>query len=111
MKDKSFYLWLHPYNSKTCYGITTRLDLRRKKYEAHAGFDIAFSYVVTDKSHKIDELEQRLKDIVAKTKNNWKSYEWINGDIGYNSVIELVEFHRKDLLIQDPIINRNIIEE
>ena len=111
MTDKSFYLWLHPYNYRICYGITTALNRRRKKYEAHAGFDVEFSYVVTDKSHKIDELEQRLKDIVAKTKNNWKSYEWINGDIGYNSVIELVEFHRKDLLIQDPIINLNIIEE
>ena len=53
-----FYMWVHPYTQKTCYGVTDTLSRRKRNYQGHNGFDITWNFIARGSSDDIEKLEK-----------------------------------------------------
>jgi hypothetical protein len=93
---KYFYMWIHPYTNKTCYGITGSLRNRRDNYRGHNGFDIEWSFIVRGSVFDIEKLEYTLKQKIKLLeehmgqKISYGNFEWIEAEVAYDSIEALI---------------------
>jgi hypothetical protein len=91
-----FYMWIHPYTKKTCYGVTGTLANRKRAYQGHNGFDIEWDFLVKGSAFDIDKLEGILKQKIrlieedSGQKISYGGYEWIEAEVAYDSIEALV---------------------
>ena len=92
-----FYMWVHPYTQKTCYGVTDTLSRRKRNYQGHNGFDITWNFIARGSSDDIEKLEGTLKKKVALVeqdlgrKISYGKYEWIEAEVEYSTIEALID--------------------
>lgn len=97
MKEEHyFYLWRHQYNGRTCYGISSNPEYRRSKYEGHTGEDVNFSLIIEANEPTIRALEKDLKYFIGRLGVQWKTYEWIDSSVSYETIVETVFYLLED---------------
>ena len=73
-----FYLWTN-HLGRTCFGITSNPEGRRRKYEGHCGHEVKFERLYEGPRTLIEDLEDRIKgefyDYLLDTGAG--KYEWI----------------------------------
>lgn len=95
--NRYFYMWVHPYTYKTCYGVTDDLARRKRNYQGHNGFDIAWNFVVSGTSEDIEKLEATLKKKITLVeqdlgrKISYGKYEWIESEVDYSTIEDLIK--------------------
>ena len=93
---KYFYMWVHPYTKKTCYGITGSLRNRRDNYRGHNGFDIEWNFIASGSVFDIEKLEYTLKQKIKLVeeslghKISFGNFEWIEASVTYDSIERLI---------------------
>ena len=82
------YIWSNA-TGKTCFGITSNIENRKRKYEGHCGIEIKFTNVFQGPSNHIEDLEDNIKkefrDHLFST--GIGKYEWINENIDTDTVL------------------------
>ena len=83
------YVWSN-HIGKTCFGITSNVDNRRRKYEGHCGHEVRFDHLYSGPANHIEDLEDRIKsefhDYLFATTSG--KYEWINEEIKTSQIID-----------------------
>ena len=81
------YIW-HNHIGRTCFGITSNVENRRRKYEGHCGHAVRFDCVYQGPANHIEDLEDRIKDefwnFLFRTGTG--KYEWINEQVSQQQV-------------------------
>ena len=79
---------------RTCFGITSNPDNRKRKYEGHTGFEVNWTKLYAGPSNHIEDLEDRIKsefwDHLFYTTTG--KYEWIREDINTDQIIQWLEW-------------------
>ena len=82
------YIWSN-HVGKTCFGITSNLENRKRKYEGHCGIEITFDKVYAGPANHIEDLEDNIKrefyDHLFATGSG--KYEWINQEVSTEQVL------------------------
>ena len=82
------YLW-NNVAGKTCFGITSNVDNRRRKYEGHNGFAVEFTHVYEGPANHIEDLENKIKGEFYEHMfhTGIGKYEWINETVDKEQVV------------------------
>ena len=87
------YIWTN-HLGRTCYGITSNPDTRKRKYEGHNGFEVNWLKLYAGPSNHIEDLEDRIKgefwDHLFQTTTG--KYEWIRETVSTEQVIQWLEW-------------------
>jgi len=85
------YIWSN-HIGKTCYGITSNVENRKRKYEGHCGHEVNFDHVYTGPANHIEDLEDRIKsefwDHLFGTGTG--RYEWINENVATDQILQWI---------------------
>ena len=92
-KMRYLYIWTN-HLGRTCYGITSNPDTRKRKYEGHNGFEVNWLKLYAGPSNHIADLEDRIKgefwDHLFQTTTG--KYEWIRETVSTEQVIQWLEW-------------------
>jgi|TARA_R110002167_G_scaffold2303_11_gene11908 hypothetical protein len=90
---RHLYIWSN-VAGKTCFGITSNLDNRRRKYEGHNGFAIEFTDVFSGPANHIEDLETQIKNEFDEHlfHTGIGKYEWINETIATEQVVGWIQW-------------------
>lgn len=95
--ERYLYIW-HNHVGKTCFGITSNTENRKRNYEGHCGFEIHFDRVYAGPANHIEDLEDRIKgefvDYLFSTGTG--KYEWINEDIPTANIIGWIDWEAEN---------------
>lgn len=87
------YIWAN-HLGKTCFGITSNPDNRKRKYEGHNGFEVNWLKLYVGPDNHIEDLEDKIKqefwDHLFET--GIGKYEWIQETISTEQVIKWLEW-------------------
>lgn len=90
---KYLYIWNNHFG-KTCFGITSDSERRRRKYEGHCGFEVTWTELYQGPTNHIEDLETRIKtefwDHLFFTSSG--KYEWINETIPVEQVLNWIDW-------------------
>jgi hypothetical protein len=87
------YIWSN-HVGKTCFGITSNLETRKRKYEGHCGFEITFTKVYQGPANHIEDLEDNIKREFYQHlfSTGIGKYEWINQDVTTEQVLSWIDW-------------------
>ncbi len=87
------YIWAN-HLGKTCFGITSNPDNRKRKYEGHNGFEVNWLKLYVGPDNHIEDLEDKIKhefwDHLFET--GIGKYEWIQETVSTEHVIKWLEW-------------------
>ena len=91
--ERFFYLWKN-HMGRTCFGITSNPDSRRRKYEGHCGYAVSFTALWSGPNTLIEDLEDQFKsefwEHLLETDSG--KYEWVLETIDYNTVVSWIQW-------------------
>jgi len=87
------YIW-HNHIGKTCFGITSRVENRKRKYEGHCGHEVRFDCVYEGPANHIEDLEDRIKGEFWEHlfATGTGKYKWINEDVPHEQVLSWINW-------------------
>lgn len=87
-KERFFYLWKN-HLGRTCFGITSNPDSRRRKYEGHCGYAVCFDALWCGPDSLIEDLEDQFKtefwEYLLDTDSG--KYEWVLETIAFQNIV------------------------
>jgi hypothetical protein len=87
------YIWAN-HLGKTCFGITSSPDNRKRKYEGHNGFEVNWLKLYSGPDNHIEDLEDRIKsefwNHLFETGNG--KYEWIQETVSTEHIVSWIEW-------------------
>jgi len=119
-KQHYFYLWRNRFLddstdsiiSRTCFGITTSPNKRKKAYEGHVGHTVNFDHLWTGPKRLILELESKIKSDFFEYRfvgTDQYRYEWINETVPFESIVKWVQWEVDNTFdgISEETLNEN----
>lgn len=101
------YIWKN-YIGKTCFGITSNVENRKRKYEGHCGHEVHFDRLYEGPANHIEDLENRIKDEFWNHMfaTGTGKYEWINEEIETEQILNWIDWEIENTY-ERKIINVN----
>lgn len=87
------YIWAN-HVGRTCFGITSNPENRKRKYEGHNGFEVKWLKLYKGPAAHIEDLEDRIKGEFHEHQfgTGIGKYEWINETIKTEHIISWLDW-------------------
>jgi len=76
------YIWSN-HLGRTCFGITSNPETRKRKYEGHTGFEVTWTRLYEGPANHIE-------DLVFQT--NTGKYEWIRETVSTEQILNWLDW-------------------
>jgi hypothetical protein len=92
-KMRYLYIWSN-HVGRTCFGITSNPENRKRKYEGHNGFEVNWLRLYSGPANHIEDLEDRIKgefwDHMFATGTG--KYEWIQETVSTEQILNWLDW-------------------